>query len=45
MRNMSTGKYNCMKGTVPLLFFTFQLLEAEKKMPSRNVYAAYTGSV
>ena len=45
MRNMSTGKYNCMNETVPLLFFTFQLLEVEKKMPRRNVYAAYTGSV
>ena len=32
MRKVSTGKYNCMKGTVPLLFFTFPLLEAEKKL-------------
>ena len=32
MRKVSTGKYNCMKGTVPLLFFAFPLLEAEKNI-------------
>ena len=45
MRKVSTGKYNCMKGTVPLLFFTFPLLEAEKNLPRRNVYTTYAGSV
>ena len=46
MRKVSTGKYNCMKVTLPLLIiFHFSSPGGRKKMPRRNVDVAYTGSV
>ena len=47
MRIVSTGEYNCMKGTLTLLvIFHFSSPGGrKKKLPRRNVYAAYAGSV